>query len=144
MAGWFALRASYRPAFVAALKSAVDTPFRRWMRQDLVWLIADSYLEDVRSLCADHFSEVLDHIPERSGGEPRRHYRGRRVLGSHVPHIPASYRLLGVLPDAPQEVVAAAYRTLARVRHPDQGGSNEAMSDLNQAYARIRKERGWL
>lgn len=44
------------------------------------------------------------------------------------------HEVLGVSPNSPDEVVSAAYRALAKVRHPDiQGGSDEAMAELNQA-----------
>ena len=52
------------------------------------------------------------------------------------------YELLGVRPDAPLEVAEASYRALARARHPDQGGSTEAMQELNDAIERVRRERG--
>ncbi len=39
-----------------------------------------------------------------------------------------------------QEVVEARYRALARERHPDAGGSHEAMARLNEARTAARKE----
>ena len=50
-----------------------------------------------------------------------------------------AYAVLHVAPDAPQAVVQAAYRALARRYHPD--GSEpqaELMKDLNLAYERVR------
>jgi preprotein translocase subunit Sec63 len=44
------------------------------------------------------------------------------------------YRILQVHPEASLEVIQAAYRRLARQRHPDSGGSNAAMQELNEAY----------
>lgn len=44
------------------------------------------------------------------------------------------YEILQVSPNASSEVIDAAYRRLARVYHPDVGGSNEAMALLNEAY----------
>ncbi len=58
------------------------------------------------------------------------------------PDVPAPYRVLGVLPGAPWEVVEAAYRAQARLRHPDAGGSTAAMQALNAAMEVIREERG--
>lgn len=52
------------------------------------------------------------------------------------------YEVLGVRPDAPLEVVEIAYKGLAKLRHPDKGGSAEAMAELNGAYERIKTERG--
>jgi hypothetical protein len=43
------------------------------------------------------------------------------------------YVVLGVTPEAEEEIVKTVYRTLARKAHPDAGGSDEAMSRLNVA-----------
>ena len=53
------------------------------------------------------------------------------------------YRLLGLDPSAPDEVVKLVYRHLARRLHPDAGGSTEAMARLNGAYEEIARQRGW-
>lgn len=42
--------------------------------------------------------------------------------------------ILGVPVNASAEMIKRAYRDKAFDRHPDQGGSNEAMAELNQAY----------
>jgi DnaJ-domain-containing protein 1 len=44
------------------------------------------------------------------------------------------YAILGVTQTAPREVIEAAYRALARMYHPDKGGSTAAMQRINQAY----------
>ena len=47
------------------------------------------------------------------------------------------YKVLQVDPEAEDEVIAAAYRRLARKYHPDVGGGPEAaarMTALNAAY----------
>lgn len=54
-----------------------------------------------------------------------------------------AYGVLGVLPSAPREVVEAAYRALALKFHPDRGGTDQIMANLNRAIEHIRKERGW-
>jgi hypothetical protein len=45
------------------------------------------------------------------------------------------YRLLHVQPDAPPEVIKAAYRALIATRHPDVGGDEDQAALLNDAYA---------
>lgn len=50
------------------------------------------------------------------------------------------YEVLGVRPDAPLAVIEQAYKTLARLNHPDHGGSEEIMREINQAWDRIRTE----
>lgn len=45
---------------------------------------------------------------------------------------------LFLLPEAPPELVAAAFRVLAQIHHPDKGGSNETMRRVNAAYEKRR------
>jgi hypothetical protein len=47
------------------------------------------------------------------------------------------YRELGVSPRASEHAIRERYRELARLHHPDRGGSVEAMSRINAAYERI-------
>jgi curved DNA-binding protein CbpA len=51
-----------------------------------------------------------------------------------------AYEILQVHPNALPEVVDAAYRALALVRHPDRSGSRDgdAMAELNWAYSILR------
>lgn len=49
------------------------------------------------------------------------------------------YETLGVRPDAPIEAIEASYRALAKKAHPDVGGSNRRMTELNAAWERIRE-----
>src|SRR5687768_11738859 len=49
--------------------------------------------------------------------------------------VPRYYRILQVLPEADPEVVAAAYRALARKHHPDmEGGDARLMREVNEAW----------
>lgn len=52
------------------------------------------------------------------------------------------YELLGIRSDAPTTVIEAAYRARAHDLHPDKGGDTEAMKALNDAYERVKQERG--
>lgn len=49
------------------------------------------------------------------------------------------YELLGISPNAPANVIDAAYRALAKDAHPDHGGSAAKMAELNKAYERAKK-----
>ena len=49
-----------------------------------------------------------------------------------------TYRAAGLTP-LQLEMMELGYRNLARQRHPDHGGSNDAMRDLNDAIARARR-----
>jgi hypothetical protein len=52
------------------------------------------------------------------------------------------YTCLHVTPDAPPEVIEAAYRALAKTHHPDVGGSDSAMKRLNWAREMIVQRNG--
>ena len=52
------------------------------------------------------------------------------------------YQVLEVPRDADGAAVRRAYHRLARHRHPDVGGSNAAMRELNAAYASVTAARG--
>lgn len=51
------------------------------------------------------------------------------------------WEVLNCHPTAPLDTVEAIYRELARSQHPDNGGTHEAMSELNAAIAEARKEK---
>tara|TARA_R110001592_G_scaffold173302_2_gene411941 strand:+ start:802 stop:1044 length:243 start_codon:yes stop_codon:yes gene_type:complete len=51
------------------------------------------------------------------------------------------YRMLGITPSATWEEIEKAYRSKAKVHHPDRGGDGDTMRALNEAYSRIKKLR---
>jgi len=52
------------------------------------------------------------------------------------------YSVLGILPNAPDEVLEAAYKAKAKKTHPDTENGNEAeFKRITEAYERIKKER---
>ena len=50
------------------------------------------------------------------------------------------YEFLGVRADTPLEDIEAMYKIKAKRAHPDAGGSNEQMRELNDAIERIREK----
>lgn len=53
------------------------------------------------------------------------------------------YKILGVDMDATREDIDRAFKSRARVAHPDRGGSNEEMIRVNAAYEAIKQFRNW-
>jgi hypothetical protein len=66
---------------------------------------------------------------------------------TYAPALPQSagegrrawHDVLGVAPGAPQDVVEAAYKVLARTRHPDAGGSRAEWDELARAIEEARE-----
>jgi len=52
------------------------------------------------------------------------------------------YKMLGVSPSAPWEEIERAYRSKAKIHHPDKGGDEDTMRALNDAYSQIKRLRG--
>lgn len=52
------------------------------------------------------------------------------------------HEVFGVRPDAAATSVEAMYRHLAKTKHPDAGGSDAAMRELNAALEEFKRERG--
>jgi curved DNA-binding protein CbpA len=48
------------------------------------------------------------------------------------------YEILGINPDATDQEIKEAYRKLAKTNHPDHGGSEDAIKDINHAYAVLK------
>jgi hypothetical protein len=77
---------------------------------------------------------------KKPGKGSRKHSRG--FVDQSLPlELSRAYRLLYMHPDAPMEVVKAAYRALSRIVHPDLGGSSEKMKALNAAFEAIKRHR---
>lgn len=51
------------------------------------------------------------------------------------------WTVLGVERTASLEVIEARYRQLALERHPDRGGTDEAMAELSEAIRKVREEK---
>jgi hypothetical protein len=50
------------------------------------------------------------------------------------------YEVLGIYPGSPLMVAEAAYKAMCLTAHPDRGGSEDQMKELNQAIQQLREE----
>jgi hypothetical protein len=126
---------------IGTLKSYIHASARSYDPQTRQWHIdADAQTEFDRWLT--YLRTVLGARIEWQHGEAKEGQQHR-----HHQWPPASYRKqptreelcarLHLLPDAPPELIKAAYKTLAIKFHPDKGGDEEAMKLLNEAYRKL-------
>jgi len=106
----------------------------------------------MQCMAIDIYDEVADNLGavaatlaalraiERHGGAQvqERSFRGFAAL----PQTSGSnwWDVLQLTRDATRELIETHFKRLARDRHPDNGGSNEAMAQLNQARADALRE----
>jgi DnaJ-class molecular chaperone len=86
-------------------------------------------LKDTEMLLADARSEVV-----------RLDFENKNLRRQRSSRPDGAYSLLHLLPSAPAELVEKAYKVLARIYHPDlEGGDEEKMKELNQAYDKLKR-----
>lgn len=75
-------------------------------------------------------------------------FKGREQSSAKPPEKPVDkgdgllYSLLHLTPEAPDKLIVAAYKNLATIHHPDKGGDETKMQEINRAYDAIKKKRG--
>lgn len=74
----------------------------------------------------EQYRQFFQALPPPNGAMPTQH---------------DPYRVLNVTPSASLEVCEAAYRALSKAAHPDRGGDDRKMRELNAAIEAIRQAR---
>jgi len=120
------VRFPYDAYVVDALKRAVPAPLRSYDPGSKTWTVAGRYVAAAYHVLAQVFGEV-DVEGSRTGAADH----GRPTGGD-------PYVVLHLLPTAPPELVSAAHKCLARLHHPDAGGSTATMQMINAAAEQIR------
>jgi hypothetical protein len=120
---------SYDQGFVEALKASVPHPHRRWHPDTKLWWVSDIYFSTVLRLGHRWFDEVQD----RTQGPESKPTTPSALTNPHS--------VLYLLPNAPEPVIRAAYKALAKMNHPDIGGDPERMKLINWAYEQLEAGR---
>ena len=118
MPSWLEVATPYRYQFVDELKSEIQTPHRKWNPDTKMWLVHESWVEELVKICARYFDEVISDLVDDDSSN-------------------------GNLFDQVFTVVDGQYRdkvyfALAQALHPDHGGSLEIMKKLNEAYEKAK------
>jgi hypothetical protein len=94
--------------------------------------VSSTYADVLR---ADAKVRAIRPKPERTGDISQLKDKLEHWLAAREEQDP--FRVLGVSRSAGAQAVRARYHALALERHPDRGGSAEAMRELNSAYERV-------
>lgn len=128
--GEVVLRFPFLDALVTDIKDAVPFRFRAYDSQTKQWTIDAAYADVAIRLLLRHFPNAS--VP------PRWRFRSPWEEPPTPDRGADDYRVLHLLPTAPVELIETAYRTLARLHHPDRGGDVLAMQRVNAAYASLK------
>jgi len=113
---------------VDALKAEIPGHARTYDSTAKSWTIMAAYAHVAARLMHDVFPDV--EIVGAATPPPFDH--GRPTGGD-------PYVVLHLRPTAPPELVSAAHKVLARLYHPDAGGSTVVMQRINGAVEQIRE-----
>lgn len=116
-----AIRSPYDPGFVDDLKEYIPAGFRRWDREERVWLVKEPYVNDALDICNEYGQVTL--------------------IDQRVPVDVSSARdqewAEAMFAAVPEHLRRPAYRALVKVLHPDQGGDKDVFTALQLAYERL-------
>ncbi len=112
----------YDAFVVAGIKRAVPAPLRTYDPDTKTWTVAGRYVSAVYQVLAQVFGDV-----DIEGTPP-----GSESQASDDPWV-----ILHLRPTAPPELVTAAHKCLAKLNHPDRGGSTAVMQRINNAVESI-------
>ena len=122
------LRFPFDQWLVDELKAQVPVHARKYDPTSKAWTITPTYASTAFRLMSAVFPDV-EVVEQTSAGSADR--------DCHAGEDP--WRILHLRPTAPSELVSAAHRCLAKLNHPDRGGTTTTMQAINEAVDRIRE-----
>jgi hypothetical protein len=122
------LRFPYDAAFIEQLKAVVPAHARTYDPTVKSWTVMPAYVDVAARLMFATFSDVEVAGPAR----------GRSSAADRAPRAGDPYVVLHLRETAPPELIVAAHKCLARLHHPDKGGSHEAMLAINAAAEALK------
>ena len=153
--GRIAIETSHNSDYVEAIKFIIPQRDREWDPDSKLWIVDKRYYSAAVALVRHFFGEgfidsvggveehqMTDWVEKfeawKSFGAKKKTYEGRPKM-ARADAGDGPYAALYLRPNAPPELVKAAYRTLAVLYHPDKGGDEELMKRVNVAYAQLQK-----
>ena len=121
------LRFPYDARLVASLKAEIPGYARSFEPANKTWTVRSAFAARAVGLLLQCFPDARIERP------------GTRPGPASILTPARPFAVLHLLPTAPPELIDAAYRTLARLHHPDVGGDPEAMRALNDARDALKE-----
>lgn len=109
--GWWAVIKPDRKV-IEYLRRSIPQLYRQFDAETSLWYVHDKYVESVRQLVYSTGSFSDEEDP---------------------------WALLHLRPGAPQAIIQAAWRVLAKDLHPDRGGDEEQFVKVKAAYEKLTK-----
>jgi DnaJ-domain-containing protein 1 len=97
---------------------------------------ADDRARQYRNLY-EHYKALFEGVTGRNEQS-----RQERQSGGGSPYS-REFAILGVSPNSGKDAVRKAYRSLAKIHHPDMGGDSRRFQEIKSAYDTIRKYMGF-
>ncbi len=116
--GWVEVVSSWSADFVDDIKASIAPSYRSWDPVAKRWKINEIVLENLIACLKRHFDEVSTDLVE---SEP-------------ISANPFEQMFTVI----PKDCAVKIYRILAFALHPDHGGNNELMTQLNEAYGKVK------
>lgn len=110
-----------------------------YLHQSSKWQVADSLAKEAIAFFESMFW-AIEGGQWQAGGQSHKNGNTSKTLPSVKKD---AWSVLYVTKDAPQEVVVAAYKALVFLNHPDRGGDEERIKEINAAKDFVFKNRGW-
>ncbi len=120
---------------IETLKSFVNPCYRFYDPSTRKWVVGEPASQSLHrwlSYARTTFSAQVQWVGDAADADPEAEW-----TPPAKPKVVDPYQTLHLLPSAPPELIRAAFKCLAAIFHPDHGGNEEKMKELNRAYKRL-------
>lgn len=141
--GYLLVEAPYNARWLTAVRTLIPSNARK-VGKSGIYRFSMEYYQPVVQLCDFYFVQVVDlcKMGDRLPAPPAdweeawaRYQQVEPLKRTKSPEESSTdHHTLYVTQDAPQEVIQAAYRALAKLHHPDIGGNADVFKRINAAY----------
>ena len=137
--GRYRIRRAYEPEWVEEFKDLIPYRDRKWDKQTKTWLFAERWAAPVQTLCEDWDDDVSFSSRQEQEEAARERTQGSRERTQSFPKLStADQHAIEFFKSLDLKAVDAAYKSRALRLHPDVGGDNRSMQQLNDAYRVLR------